>query len=149
MGAGEATATPHPIHAAALLLATGCFYRIEPESRICEDWAYAISERTLVCTDDADAANARYDVITDQTECLLSDEVDQPYNPNGILPADDDPDGNARLDRLYDCVRAARQADCADVDTRGDDPTYWLALDPACAEVATAAGLGADTGTTP
>lgn len=116
-------------------LLSGCRYDLWPESRICEDLAYAISERTLVCQDDEALANQRHDAFLEGTECLLSDEVEDPYNPSGILPADDNPEETERLERLYDCVRAARKADCAEVERDGDDPGFWVGLHEACTEV--------------
>ncbi len=123
-----------------VLLLTGCRYRLLPESRICDDLAFALSERSYVCDGDGTAANDRHDAFVEATRCLLPDEVEDPYNPNGILPADDKPEERARIERLYDCVRAARAAECTDVAAEGDDPAFWLGLDPACAEVAELAG---------
>ena len=119
-----------------LLTLVGCRYRLLPESRICEDLAYAISERTYVCEDDAELAEARHDAFSDAAECLLSDEVEDPYNPEGILPADENLPEQERLEGLYDCVRAVRRADCAAVAAEGDDPAWWLGLDPSCVGVA-------------
>lgn len=136
-----------------LLLLSGCRYRLLPEARICEDLAYAVSERTHVCAEDADLANARHAAFEEAAECLLSDEVEDPYNPEGILPADENPEETARLERLYDCIRAVRQADCADVESRGDDPAYWVGLHPACTEIVAVDGVdtgaAADTGGAP
>jgi hypothetical protein len=137
------------------LLTAGCRYRLMPESRICEDLAYAVSERTYVCQDDAELAGERHAVFTDEVECLLPDEVEDPYNPDGILPADDNPEEQARLEGLYDCVRAVRQADCDAVAADGDDPAFWVGLHAACAEIvgvegAAASGdTGGDTGASP
>lgn len=131
---------------ALALLIVGCRYRLLPEDRVCEDLSYAISERTLVCTDDGALANARAAAFLDEATCLLGDEVEDPYNPNGILPADENPEENARLEGLYDCVRAARQAPCRGVEVRGDDAAWWLTLHPACADVAVVGEPPADTG---
>ena len=125
---------------AAMAAAAGCRYRLVPESRICEDVAFAISERTLVCEEDTELANARYHAFMDGAECLLPDEVTDPYNPDGILPADDNPEEDARLQGLYDCVRAARSVPCQRVTALGDDLSWWLSLDEGCAGVATAPG---------
>ncbi len=128
--------------AAALAVVGGCQYRLIPESRVCEDLAYAISERTRVCTEDEGLANDRHDAFVDETRCLLSDKVEDPYNPEGILPAPDQPEEVERLERLYDCVRAARGADCDDVSEQGDDPDFWLGLESSCGDVAEAKGGG-------
>ncbi len=128
------------VSVALCLVSWACQYRLIPEARVCEDLAYAVSERTVVCTDDTDLANARAAQFQDEVECLLADEVEDPYNPEGILPAPEQPEETERLDRLYDCVRAARVADCDDVLEKGDDPGFWLSLDTACADVATAGG---------
>jgi hypothetical protein len=98
-----------PLLIAASLLA-GCCYRLLPGDRICEDLAYAVSERTRVCEEDAALANERHAAFSDAAECLLSDEVEAPYNPDGILPASDDPEGAARLERRYGCVRTVPYA---------------------------------------
>lgn len=128
------------------VLASGCRYDLWPESRICEDLAYAISERTLVCQDDEALANERHDAFLDEAECLLSDEVEDPYNPSGILPADDNPAETERLERLYDCVRAARKADCEAVESEGDDPAFWVGLHEACTDVVSLGGAAAGGG---
>lgn len=131
-----------PMYIATLALLVGCQYRLIPEARVCEDLAYAISERTRVCTEDPGLANDRHDTFVDRTRCLLSDEVEDPYNPEGILPAPDQPEEVKRLERLYDCVRAAREASCDAVSEQGDDPSYWLSLEASCADVAAATGGG-------
>jgi len=122
------------------LLLVGCRYTLIPEARICEDLAYAVSERTLVCTEDASLAVDHYDAFVEQTRCLLSDEVDDPYNPDGVLPASDNPEETARLEGLYDCVRAVREADCAQVEASGDDPAFWLDLHASCPDIASVGG---------
>ncbi len=118
----------------------GCRYHLIPESRICEDLAFAISERTLVCEEDEELANQRHDDFLDATECLLPDKVKDEYNPNGILPADDNPEETERLEGLYDCVRAARKADCERVIANGDDPSFWIRQDPQCQNVVSTGG---------
>lgn len=135
--------TPHTKQRWLLLLLPlggGCIYDLIPESRICEDVAFGISERTLVCQDDADLANTRYHRFMDTATCLLPDEVTDPYNPEGILPASDNPEEAARLEGLYDCVRRVRTASCAHVAALGDDMSWWLSLEAGCASVATAPG---------
>ena len=122
------------------LAVAGCRYDLIPEARICDDLAYAVSERTLVCEEDEALANDRHDAFVDDTRCLLSDAVDDPYNPEGILPANDNPEETERLETLYDCVRAARKADCDDVRDQGDDPAFWVGLHAACADVVSVGG---------
>lgn len=130
-----------------LVVLGGCSYSLVPESRICEDVAFAISERTMVCSSDPDLSNARYAAFMDEAECLLPDEVTDPYNPEGILPTGDNPEERERLERAYDCVRAIRGAGCDRVERRGDELGWWLTLDAGCDEVATIEGsAGAGVG---
>jgi hypothetical protein len=123
-----------------LLPLTGCYYTLSPEARICEDVAFAISERTLVCLEDEALANARYHRFMDEATCLLDEEVTDPYNPEGILPPDEQPEEVERLERAYDCVRAIRGARCGLVRVSGDDLSWWLSLDEGCLQVATVGG---------
>ena len=123
-----------------LLLWSGCGYKLIPESRICEDVAFAISERTLVCQDDPELANTRYHAFMDTATCLLPDEVTDPYNPDGILPTSDNPEEVARLEGLYDCVRRVRALPCPHVAAHGDDMSWWLSFEPTCADIAEAPG---------
>ncbi len=128
------------------LLVSGCYYTLTPESRICEDVAFAISERTAVCQEDESLANARYHRFMDEATCLLDDTVTDPYNPEGILPPDDKPEETARLELAYDCVRAIRSTRCGLVKANGESLSWWLSQDPGCQQVATVDGLTADTG---
>lgn len=122
------------------LSTSACRYDLTPEARICDDLAYAVSERTLVCEESEALANSRYESFLDETECLLSDEVDDPYNPEGILVPDDNPEETERLEDLYDCVRAARKVACDAVRAEGDDPAFWIRQHASCALIVSAGG---------
>lgn len=94
---------------------------------LCDEATQAVALRTLQCTSDAALANARHDAVAEGT-CVA------------------DP---ARADVLVACPAAMLAAACAEVEAHGDQPSFWLALDPACAEVLSAApasGTSGDTG---
>lgn len=121
-----------------LLALSACVYELVPDARICEDVGYAISARTLECTGDEALAVERHEQWEADAACLLSDEDPPEDNPDGILPMVESDYGaeSQRLERLYGCVQAISELDCAAVEQRGDELGWWLRADPSCQDVA-------------
>jgi len=100
-----------PIRWMPLALVACSYPALQPED-VCAEVAHAVALRTLECTGDPELANERGQIMADG-QCLAS----------GVH------------EELWQCPRTLYAATCEQVEADGDEPNFWIGLDPICTSV--------------